>query len=64
MVWLMRIWNSYENKNDQALQLSEYLHTTYPDNAYFHRYYARMLYARGMFPELEVQSKEILCPDR
>jgi hypothetical protein len=60
MVWLMRIWNSYENKNDQALQLSEYLHTTYPDNAYFHRYYARMLYARGMFPELEVQSKEIL----
>ncbi len=61
MVWLMRIWNSYENKNDQALQLSEYLHTTYPDNAYFHRYYARMLYARGMFPELEVQSKEILA---
>lgn len=61
MVWLMRIWNSYENKNEQALQLSEYLYTTYPDNAYFHRYYARMLYARGMFPELEIQSKKILA---
>jgi hypothetical protein len=61
MVWLMRIWNSYENKNEQALQISEYLHTTYPDNSYFHRYYARMLYARGMFPELEVQSKQILA---
>ncbi len=60
MVWLMRIWNSYENKNEQALQLSDYLHQTYPDNPYFHRYYARMLYARGMFPEMERESKAIL----
>ncbi len=60
MVWLMRIWNSYENKNEEALQLSEYLHQTYPDNPYFHRYYARMLYARGMYPEMELQSKEVL----
>ena len=61
MVWLMRIWNSYENKNEQALQLSEYLFTSYPDNPYFHRYYARMLYSRGMYTDLERESKAILA---
>ena len=60
MVWLMRIWNSYENKNEQAHQLAEYLHQTYPDNPYFHRYYARMLYARGLFTDMERESKAIL----
>jgi tetratricopeptide (TPR) repeat protein len=60
MVWLMRILNSYENDQPRALQISEYLFTTYPDNPYFHRYYARMLYARGRFPEMERESKMIL----
>ncbi|MDZ4715349.1 MAG: tol-pal system protein YbgF [Cytophagales bacterium] len=60
MVWLMRIWNSYENKNAEAHQLAEYLHQTYPDNPYFHRYYARMLYARGMYVDMERESKAIL----
>lgn len=61
MVWLMRIWNSYENDQLHAFQLSEYLYQTFPDNPYFHRYYARMLYARGMYPEMEEQSKLILA---
>ncbi len=61
MVWLMRIYNSYEGKNEQALQLAEYLHQTYPDNPYFHRYYARMLYTRGIHPEMERVSKAILA---
>jgi tetratricopeptide (TPR) repeat protein len=60
MVWLMRILNSYENDQPRAMQISEYLYTTYPDNPYFHRYYARMLYARGVFPEMERESKMIL----
>ena len=60
MVWLMRISNSYENNQTQAFQLSEYLHLTYPDNPYFHRYYARMLYSRGMYTELDIVGKEIL----
>ncbi len=60
MVWLMRILNSYENDQPRAFQLAEYLYQTYPDNPYFHRYYARMLYSRGMFSELERQSKMIL----
>ncbi len=61
MVWLMRIYNSYENKNEQAHQLAEYLYQTYPDNPYFHRYYARMLYTRGMHTEMERESKSILA---
>jgi hypothetical protein len=60
MVWLMRIMNSYENDQPRAFQVAEYLFQTYPNNPYFHRYYARMLYARGMHPELEVQAKKIL----
>jgi len=60
MVWLMRISNSYENNQVQAFQLAEYLHLTYPDNPYFHRYYARMLYSRGMYTELDKEGKEIL----
>jgi hypothetical protein len=61
MVWLMRILNSYENDQVRAFQIAEYLHQTYPDNSYFHRYYARVLYSRGYFPELEIQSKQILA---
>lgn len=61
MVWLMRILNSYEHSQSRAFQISQYLHETYPDNPYFHRYYARMLYGQGGFSEeMEIQSKQIL----
>lgn len=60
MVWLMRILNSYENDQVRAFQLADYLHKTYPDNPYFHRYYARMLYSRGMYVDLERESKAII----
>ena len=61
MVWLMRISNSYENNQPQAFQLAEYLFQTYPDNPYFHRFYARMLYSRGMYTELDREGKAILA---
>jgi hypothetical protein len=57
MVWLMRILNSYENDQAQAFTISEYLYQSYPDNPYFHRYYARMLYSRGRFSEAEPACK-------
>jgi tetratricopeptide (TPR) repeat protein len=60
MVWLMRILNSYENDQFQALQISKYLNEEYPDNPYFHRYYARMLYSLGRYNEAELVCKEIL----
>src|SRR5690606_23322705 len=61
MVWLMRILNSYENDQQRAFQLSEYLHQTYPDNPYFHRYYARVLYSMGRFSQAEPVCKDILA---
>lgn len=61
MVWLMRILNSYENDQPRAMQISEYLYTTYPNNPYFHRYYARMLYSVGRFTQAEPVCKDILA---
>jgi hypothetical protein len=61
MVWLMRIQNSYENNNKEALHLSDYLYKTYPDNPFFHRYYARILYSNGKFMEAEPVCREILA---
>jgi len=60
MVWLMRILNSYENDQYQALQISKYLYEEYPDNPYFHRYYARMLYSVHRYEQAEVVCKEVL----
>jgi hypothetical protein len=60
MVWLMRILNSYENDQLQAFQISKYLIEEYPDNPFFHRYYARMLYSLGRFEQAETVCKEIL----
>lgn len=60
MVWLMRICNSYENDQARAFQIAEYLYQTFPENPYFHRYYTRMLYSRGMYKDLEKQAKDIL----
>ncbi|MEO8474055.1 MAG: tetratricopeptide repeat protein [Chryseolinea sp.] len=60
MVWLMRILNSYENDQLRAFQLSQYLYTTYPDNPYFHRYYARMLYYQGKFSEADPVCRSII----
>ena len=61
MVWLMRILNSYENDQFQALQISKYLIENYPDNPFFHRYYGRMLYSLGRYAEAEPVCKEILA---
>lgn len=60
MVWLMRILNSYENDQLQAFHISKYLAENYPDNPFFHRYYARMLYSMGRFSQAEGVCKEIL----
>lgn len=60
MVWLMRILNGYENDPKEAFRIAQYLYQTFPGNPYFHRYYVRMLYARGMYPQLEQEAGVIL----
>lgn len=58
--FLMRILAD-EGEPYKALQLSEYLHQTFPKNAYFHRYYARILYTTGRFEGAEEECLEIIA---
>ncbi|MFP4091024.1 MAG: tetratricopeptide repeat protein [Cyclobacteriaceae bacterium] len=58
--FLMRILTSEGNDPAEAYRVSEYLYHTFPDNPYFHRYYARQLYSRGKQREAEATSLEIL----
>jgi predicted Zn-dependent protease len=60
MVWLMRILNSYENDQQRAFDISKYLYETYPDNPFFHRYYARILYSMGRYTQAEPVCLDIL----
>lgn len=57
--YLMRIQSSEGEKSD-ALFLADYLHTTFPNNAYFHRYFARMLFTMGYYSKLEPVCLSIL----
>jgi tetratricopeptide (TPR) repeat protein len=57
--FLMRIYTD-ENEPAKAYQLAKYLYETFPDNAYFHRYFARMAYAQGRIDEAEEASMSIL----
>jgi hypothetical protein len=57
--FLMRIYNE-ENQTTKAYNLAKYLHETFPDNAYFERYYARTAYTQGHLPEAERVSLSII----
>lgn len=58
--FLMRIKAFEEKKTFDALRLAEYIYKQYPDNPYFHRFYARMLYTTGQYSKTKEVSKEIL----
>ena len=58
--FLMRILTEEREDPREAFRISEYLYQTFPDNAYFHRYYARQLYSRGRHREAEAQALAII----
>ncbi|MEM6736006.1 MAG: tol-pal system protein YbgF [Bacteroidota bacterium] len=59
--YLIRILSSGQDKDIiEALRVGEILHRDYPDNPYFHRYYARLLYQSGKYKQAEKFSLEIL----
>ncbi|AZQ63176.1 tol-pal system protein YbgF [Flammeovirga pectinis] len=60
MYYLMRVHSSSGGKMIRALQISEYLYEKYPNNPYFQRYYARLLYYSGRYPQLFKVSKSLL----
>jgi len=49
--FLMRILLFENGDVDGAFQIAKYLHEMYPNNAYFHRFYARLLYQSGKYTE-------------
>ena len=58
--FLMRI-KAYEQKDIfEALRLGEYMFMRYPNNPYFHRFYARMLYMAGRYNKALEESEDIL----
>src|SRR5690554_416325 len=58
--FLFRLYASEERKPFEALRITSYLHNKYPNNPYFHRYFARQLYAVGRSLEAKEVSMEIL----
>ena len=57
--FLMKIHANGDNLNE-ALKVSRDLALKYPDNAYFQRYYARLLFVNGQFSMAERVSLDIL----
>ena len=57
--FLMRIYLS-ERKLSKALQLSKYLHDTYPNNSIFHKFYTQILYQNGRISEAFLSARDII----
>ena len=60
-MFLMRILAIEEGKPYEALHVSQYLAETFPDNPYFQRFYARLLYSNGKLNKTEEVSLDILA---
>lgn len=58
--FLFRLYASEERKPYEALNITSYLHEKFPNNPYFHRFYARQLYAVGRDADAKEVSMEIL----
>ncbi|MBF9252057.1 tol-pal system protein YbgF [Pontibacter sp. 172403-2] len=59
-VFLMKIYANEESNQEDALKVAQSLATKYPDNAYFERFYARLLFVQGHFTMAERVSLDIL----
>ena len=58
--YLMQILAIEQNNIEEALQVAGYLYKLYPNNAYFHKYYARFLYQSGQYYKTKTISLDIL----
>ncbi|WP_210466228.1 tetratricopeptide repeat protein [Rufibacter roseolus] len=58
--WLMKIYANDARNGASAMSLAQYLASTYPDNPYFQRFYARMAFTEGNFTVAEQLSTQIL----
>jgi hypothetical protein len=58
--FLMKIYGNEESRPDLALPIAEYLYTTFPDNPYFERSFARYAFTQGKLSAAEKASKDML----
>ncbi len=58
--YLMRISYFEEHDMVHSMQLAEYLHETFPYNAYFHRFYTRLLYQSGKYTKAVTESERLI----
>ncbi|WP_420841156.1 tol-pal system protein YbgF [Aquiflexum gelatinilyticum] len=58
--FLFRLYASEEKQPYKALAITDYLHSKFPNNPYFHRSYARHLYTVGRITEAKEMSEQIL----
>ncbi|MFB9864451.1 tetratricopeptide repeat protein [Rufibacter immobilis] len=58
--FLMKIYANDAKNGAAAMSLAQYLASTYPDNPYFQRFYARMAFTEGNFSIAELLSTQIL----
>ncbi|MBC3538517.1 tetratricopeptide repeat protein [Rufibacter sediminis] len=58
--FLMKIYANDAKNGASAMSLAQYLASTYPDNPYFQRFYARMAFTEGNFAVAEQLSTQIL----
>lgn len=58
--FLMRIYANEEENEEKALPVARYLATTFPDNGYFQRCFARYAFTTGQWAEAEKVSYDIL----
>ncbi len=58
--YLMRILYAEEGDLPASMQIAEYLHNLYPNNAYFHRFYTRLLYQAGKYSKVIEEAEEII----
>jgi hypothetical protein len=59
-IFLMQIVANDKNDYGKALGIAKYLYEHYPNNPYFHRYYARYLYSSKLYRKLEPVALKII----
>jgi tetratricopeptide (TPR) repeat protein len=59
-IFLMQILANDKQDYAASLNIAEYLYSHYPNNPYFHRYYARYLYSLHRYKRMEPVALEIL----
>lgn len=58
--FLMKIYANEEGNLEESMKIAQSLAVKYPDNAYFQRFYARLLFVQGHFSMAERVSLDIL----